>query len=368
MKRFIGVISIIVAMGFVTVLTMINEEPEERDELKGLMQVHVVKVKPEKVIDRITGHGQVNPRWQTALSSEVSGRVLSVSEKFLSGTEFNQGDVLAAIDDKAYIAALKTAKSDLATAQRIFKEEQQRSKIAADNWKSSGFKSKPSGLVLRKPQLAEAQANIESAKAVITKAEYDWAQTKITAPYDGVVIERVINPGDFLQTGSLIGRVYDRSLYDIIVPLSMDDIARLPQGLQKGSVTIYSTRTNQTWSGKVSRIEQVVDPQNRWQNVVITITDTKGLLPGEFVNVEFEGRAYDKVLAIPENIPANNGSVWYVDAQHRLQNFTPDTLFRKNGILFVHAPFEKRNTLHVTAGSDAFLPDVKVEPIGGKYK
>ncbi len=366
MKHLIGISSIAAAIAFVAILTLVNKGVEERDEPKRLMQIHVVNVQPDKVTDKFIGNGQVTPRWQTTLSSEVSGQVLSVSEQFLSGATFNKGDVLVTIDDTAYVAALKTAKANLATAKRTLAEEKQRSNIASDNWKSSGFKGSPSDLVLRKPQLAEAQATLEAARATIKKAEYDLAQTTVTAPYDGIVISRTTNPGDVLQTGISIGTVYDRSLYEILVPLSTSDIARLPTSTNPQHVTVRSDRSDKTWKGTISRIGQILDPQNRWQDVIIDITDTQGLLPGEFASIEFTGHSYDHVLSIPENIPADDGYVWYVDAQDTLQRFMPDILFRKDGIIFVRAPFEKQREMRVTIGQDIFLPDIKVEPTMGE--
>jgi len=361
MKRFIGILSIIAAIGIVAVLTILHVEPEENDVEIGLMQVNVVSVQPQKITDIITGHGQVKPRWETTISSEVNGRVLSVSEKFLSGAEFSKDDVLAVIDDTAYVAALEKAKAVLTTAKRKLKEEQQRSKIAADNWKSSGFKSKPSGLVLRQPQLEEAKIAIEAGKAAVKKAEYDLAQTKITVPYDGVVVSRNINPGDFLQIGIEVGKIYDRSLYEVSIPLSINDIARLSKSDDPQDVVISSEQGNDTWLGIVSRIEQVIDQKNRWQNVVVEITETQGLLPGAFVRADFTGNSYENVLVVPENMPSNNGYLWYVDVNNSLQRFMPEILFQKDGMLFVKSPFETQDPLHMTIGQDVFFPDVKVQ-------
>lgn len=365
MKKYIGILSIIAAIALVAFLMIMHEEPEKESKAEELMEAHIVSVKPQTVTDIITGHGQVKARWETTLSSEVSGRILSVSDKFLSGAEFNKGDVLAVVDDTNYLAALAEAKSRLATAKRTLKEEEQRSKIAQENWETSGFLGKPTDLVLRKPQLAEARAAIESAKAAIKKAEYDLKQTKITAPYDGVVISRNINPGNLLQMGTVIGSIYDRSLYEITVPLSVHAVARLPkqESEAKHKVIIRSQKSDKIWEGSVSRIEQVIDQKNRWQNVIIEMSNSKELLPGEFVTVEFTGQIYDNILAFPENIPGSDGYVWYVDAQNHLQRFTPDILFKRDGQIFIKAPTEKEFTANLTIAKDIYLPDIKVNPI-----
>lgn len=367
MKKFIGVLSIVFAVSVVALLTVLHEEPEENETPDGLMQVAVVHIQPQSVTDVISGHGQVRPRWETTIASEVNGRVIEVSDKFLSGAEFSKGDVLAAVESTNYIAELESAKAALAGARRAFKEEKQRAKIASDNWKSSGLKGRPSDLVLRKPQLDEARMLIQSAQAAVERAEYNLSQTKITAPYDGVVVSRSINPGDVLQTGGQVGKIYDRGIYEIVIPLNLRDIARFPKKEEAKKVSVHAKHSNDVWFGTISRVEQIIDQQNRWQNVVIEVKDAKGLLPGTFVRADFEGHAYDNVLSIPESMPANNGYIWYVDGESTLQRFMPEILFQKDGALLVKSPFSGQSGVNVVAGQDVFLPDVKVDASAARH-
>lgn len=362
MKNLIGLFSIAVSIGIVALLTSMNTEPEESQAAAERMQVPIVVVYPVEVTDSITGYGRVIPRWETVLASEVSGRVLSVSDKFLSGMAFKKGEVLAIVDETAYVAALEASKLALATAKRVLVEEKQRSKIAAENWKTSGFQGKPDDLLLRKPQLEEGRLAIQSALAAVKKARNDLDRTRIRAPYNGCVTTRLINPGDFLDRGTPVGKIYDKSLYEVAVPLSTDQVSRLAQFGEVDNVKVYSVPSNRTYAGAISRIEQMIDPKNRWQNVVVTLKDPSGVLPGEFIRVEFKGRSYEGVLAVPENIPANDGYVWFVDPQDSLQRFLPDVLFRKQGMLFIRSPFAGEEKIRLTVGRNVFLPGQVVDP------
>lgn len=363
MKRFIGVFAIAISIVLVVTLTMMREGPQEKTLAANLMEVNVHPVSPQTVTDIIIGYGQISPRWETTLSSEVMGRVLTVSNKFLSGFEFGQNEILATIENSSYEVALREARAALATARRELSEEEQRSKIAASNWSSEGFQSAPSKLVLRKPQLEEARRAVRAANASVKRAGYNLDQTKITLPYDGVIINRNISPGDFLQIGSEIGTVYDRSIYEVVVPLSTSDVKRLSDDTQASKVMLRSRQGDKTWYGVISRIEQVLDQQSRWQNVVLEISETQGLIPGIYVTVEFQGNGYDNVLVIPESYPTSDGYLWYVDARSTLQRFMPEILFRKEGSLFVASPFQAKEMQYFAAGRDIFLPDIKVEPI-----
>ncbi len=363
MRKFIGILSISVSVIAVTILTITREEPEtEKKEIEKSIEVSILDIKQENVTDMIKGYGQVRARWKTTLASEVRGRVLSVSEKLFSGAQFNKGEVLATIDNTTYEVELADAEAALAKANRILKEEEERSKVAADEWDIRGYARKPSNLVLRKPHIQEARAAVKSAKVKIKKAKYDLTQTRITAPYDGIVIERNINPGDFLQVGIQIAKIYERGIYEIAIPLNGNEIQRLPANSKGVTIRLYSEHTDKVWDGKISRLEQVIDNQNRWQNIIIEIIHTTGLLPGQFLTAEIPGKNYNNILAIPENVLSDDGHIWFVNEQDHLQKFKANILFHKSGSIYVHSPAFLHTSTRITAEQDFFLEGIKVAP------
>ncbi len=363
LKHFIGLSSIVGAIAIVVLLTITREAPPKNQEVVKHIRVSVLEVTPQKVDDIVIGHGQVNARWETTLSSEVEGRVIKVSDALLSGMKFNKGDVLAVIDSTTYQANLDSAKAALHTAKRVLKEEQQRSNIASENWKTSGFEGKPSELVLRAPQLREARANIVSASSAVKKASYDLEQTTIVAPYDGVVLERTINPGDILQVGAQIAKIYDRRVYDVAVPLNVKEIARLHGDVVGSSVTLKSQSGYDTWEGKVSRMGQAIDRTNRWQEVIVEVSGQDTLLPGAFVTAELSGKNYDDLLALPEHFVGQDGLIWFVDQQERLQRFSANILFRKDGAVYLIPPLDLHTPVRITPARDVYLAGVKVTSV-----
>ena len=363
MTRMIGPLSVVAASVVTVVLTAFDEEPRVRTDAQAPMTVAYEAIEPRDVTDVVVGHGVAGPRWQTTLTSEVSGRVVSVSDEFLSGNRVLEGDVLAVVDPTNYETELVRAKSDLAVARRILSEERQRADIAARNWMASGFEGDPSDLVLRKPQLEEARAAVDAAKAAVRNAEYKLAKTRIVAPYDGVIVRRSIGPSDFVRTGDEIGHLFDNGIFEVPVPLSMEEMDRLNLDLPAVPAVLRAQHGDAAWTGSVVRVEQVIDSRNLWRNVVIEITDTDGLLPGQFVTVEIEARTYPDVLAIPEYLPGHDGTVWFIDGDDQLRSFAPDVLFRDNGNLYVRRTSGSGPLLRATIARPAYLPGVKVRPV-----
>ena len=358
--RLVGVSILAAASATVAYVTLTREGMETSPKEKVTPRVTVQAIAPVSATDPVQGQGQVRARWQTTLTSEVRGRVRAVSERFHAGSLFAKGDLLATVDATAYELAFAQARAALAAATRVLSEEEQRAKVAAESWISSGLTGKPPALVVREPQLDEAQAALDAARAALKKAEYDLARTRVTAPYDGVVLERNINPGDFLQIGSRVGRIYDRRVYEVVVPLGSHELARLTPDVIGTAATLRSGEDRRTWTGEVARVGPAIDPTNHWRHVIIEIDDTEHLLPGQYLTAEFEGQSYERVLFIPENIVAKDGHIWFVDAREQLAKFHPRVLFRRHGQLAVLAPPELGRPLRVTPPSSSFLPGVKV--------
>ena len=358
--RLVGVSILAATSATVAYVTLTQEGMETGPKEKVTPRVMVQAIAPVSATDLVRGHGQVRTRWQTTLASEVRGRVLTVSEGFHAGSLFAKGDVLATVDATAYELAFAQARAALAVATRVLSEEEKRAKVAAESWISSGLAGKPPALVVREPQLDEAQAALDAARAALKKARYDLARTQVTAPYDGVVLERNINPGDFLQIGSQVGRIYDRRVYEVVVPLGSHELSRLTPNVIGTTATLRSGQGRRTWTGKVVRVGPSIDPTNHWRHVIVEIDDTEHLLPGQYLTAEFEGQSYERVLFIPENIVAEDGHIWFVDAREQLAKFQPKVLFGRHGQLAVLAPPELGHPLRVTPPSSSFFPGVKV--------
>ena len=363
MTRMIGPLSVVAASVAAVVLTALDDEPRVRAGVQAPMTVAYETIEPRTVKDVVVGHGVAAPRWQTTLASEVSGRIVSVSDAFMSGNQVLEGDVLAVVDSTNFETELARTRSDLAVAQRILSEEQERADIAARNWVASGFEDEPSDLVLRELQLEEARAAVDAAKAAVRNAEYKLAKTLIVAPYDGVIVRRSIGPGDFVRTGDEIGRLFDSGIFEVPVPLSMEELDRLNPDHPSAPAVLRAQHGNATWTGSVVRIEQAIDSRNLWRNVVIEITNTDGLLPGQFLTAEIEARSYSDVFAIPEYLPGHDGMVWFVDGDDRLQSFAPDVLFRDTDNLYVRRTSGVGPLLRATIARPAYLPGVKVQPV-----
>jgi len=348
-------------------------QPEKVAEAPAPSRISVIESSPGSYRSTVISQGNVTPRWETSLTSEVSGQVISVSDKLLTGASFKRGEELARIDELSYAAALAQAQSAVANAEQNIEQEKQRSLRAAEDWKKAGFDQQPSALVLRKPQLKAAQAALDSAQAQLSKAQQDLDRTRIRAPYDGVVIERSINLGNFVQRGSVIARLYSSEAMQVFLPLrpaqlQQIDLTALLTSSAKNStnVTLRATDSEQQWQGRTSRIQQTIDDNNRWRNLIVEIDSNLDNHPlmGQFVRAELQGKTLDNLLALPESTLSVSNKIWYVNEQNLLQSFAADIAFTQQGKIYVRIPDSHSSSNWplkvVLTPSSAFLPGLEV--------
>ena len=113
--------------------------------------------------------------FETTLSSEVEGKIISVSPSFKVGELVPAGEILVTIDSADFETEYTTAKADLVLMQSALDEEQVRQKQAKDDWLASGRRLETaSDFVLRKPQMAAAEAGVTSAQAAVDRASLQF--------------------------------------------------------------------------------------------------------------------------------------------------------------------------------------------------
>ena len=277
------------------------------------------------------------PRTETTLVSEVSGKVASVSPDFVAGGFFRKGEVLLQIDPSDYETALKRAEAALASRRAKLADEQARSDQALKDWQNLGRSGTPSDLVLRKPQLQDALANVSAAEADVQKARRDLQRTRISVPYDGLVREKLVDVGQYVSPGTRLGTSFAVDTAEVRLPLSASDIAYLdlPSATEAETksyprVTLYAEEggIRRQWEAQIIRTEGVVDISSRVVYAVAQVTDPYGVLGqseqpelkvGTFVRASIEGRSAENVVVLPRYVLQNDNTVLVANRNNELE-------------------------------------------------
>ncbi|MBU3021389.1 efflux RND transporter periplasmic adaptor subunit [Aestuariibacter sp. A3R04] len=339
----------------------------------NLAKVGVYAVQTASYKASVKGYGEVQPVDSLSLVAQVGGRITILADEFKTGAIVSKNTTLAIIDDTDYLAALSSARADYEDALVALEEERLQGVQAQDEWRRSGLKGEPaSALVLRQPQLKAAQAKVEKAKQALEAAKRDLAFTKVTAPFDALIVSRDVSPGSYVQTGEVVATLYSLNTAEIAVALSPAQWSQLPDvtaGEQLDwPVILTDATTQQHWIAEVSRAELHQDTSTRQRNAVVTVNkpleQAEPLAFGSFVSAEIEGRALENVWKIPASAVSQKQEVWLVEPDTGLlQKFTPDVLFEQDGFAFI-TPYNNANRALVVARPlNSYLVNTAVAPL-----
>lgn len=336
--------------------------------------VSVVTVEPGRYQSKITAYGGASPHFELSLTAQVSGQVKVLPDAFESGRRVKKGDLLVSLDEKEDRAAVATAEQNLSDAQLALLEENRQALQAEVEWKSSGIEGDPaSDLVLRKPQLAAASFAVAAAKAALVNARNDLAHTRIKAPFDALIVERLVTPGSYLQPGTAVATLYSTDRIEIAVSLSAADWACLPESsvLNSGKwpVKLFHAQTGQHWSGYVLRSEQHLEKQSRQRRLILAVDQpldlTEPLLAGTFVEAEISGRIHNDLWQLPSSAFSQKGEIWYVKQDNTLASFSAEPLFSDADAIYVVPPEELAGTSQkvLIHPLNSYLNGMSVNPV-----
>ncbi|MEM6773790.1 MAG: efflux RND transporter periplasmic adaptor subunit [Pseudomonadota bacterium] len=338
-------------------------------------EARVITSVPGRHQGAITAFGQARARFEVTLSAQVSGRVLAVATEADSGFEVGPERVLVEIEDIQYRMAVADGRRALADARLNLQQEQRQAERALAEWKSAAFDEEPSDLALRVPQLAAADAAIESAASALVNAENNLRLTKVAAPFSAVVVERLVGPGDVVQMGTPLLRIASVDRVEVRVPLSAQQWSAIaPEA--GAAVTVIGPDSAQRWPGYVLRLEQHMGRDDRQRALVIAVDEPlareQPLYPGTFVSIDVPTRLVEAAYRLPATALSPDGLLWMADSQGALSAIEPRRTINLNDEILAIAPyplgeasFLVRPLANLTVGSRVQPVEIHAELVGG---
>ena len=325
----IGISTVIAAA-----LYMLGQISPDAIQEKDLMDVNVQILTPIDYQIKIKSTGTTTPITQTVLTSEVGGEVIYRSKKFSEGSSVISGEILAKIDDTDLQLQYKNALLQLASAEVQFAVQQAEAEIAQEAWDQVG-EGVPQELTTKKPQLKQAKAALEVAKAQVQSAEKKLNKTEITAPYTGRIQNINIDLGSTIIPGQPVGSMYTSNEIEVTLSVKDSDLQFLDIPMdgrklnpdQKSIVVIKSLYKGemQEWVGNLERVDGVIDPMTRMIKLIANfknnfIEETKPILPiGLFVEAEINGKQLEDIFMIPNSALTPNDELLFLNQDDALE-------------------------------------------------
>ena len=326
---------------------------------------------------QISSNGTTTPLTQTVLTAEVGGEVIYRSKKFSEGSSVIEGEILAKIDDTDLQLQYKNALLQLANAEVQYSLQLAEAEVAKEAWEKIGD-GVASDLTLKKPQLKQAEALLEVAKAQVSSAKNKLNKTEIVAPYAGRIQSVNIDLGTTIIPGQPVGAMYTSSEIEITLAVKDNDLQFLSIPMdgrklnpsEQASVVIesfYKGKT-QSWEGKLERVDGVIDPITRMINLIAVFkndfieTDKPNLPIGLFVEAKIDGITLKNIFEIPINSISKDNEVYIVDKDNQLE-LRKLTVLKKYSEFVIIKDGLKAGERIVTSKLSTASSGIKVNPV-----
>jgi len=348
-------------------VTFVSQPAPRRGRFQdgGNQPVGVAKIGRGDIRLTLRALGAVTPLATVTVTTQISGYLMSVG--FKEGQLVHKGQLLAQIDPRPYEVALDQDKAQLARDEATLKQAQmdlaryqtlsQQQSIARQTYEDQVWAVK------------QDQGTVDYDKGLIKAQELNLIYCRITAPTDGRVGLRQIDPGNYVQSGSTTGIVVLTKLSPTTVEFAVpeDSLPQIMARVRSGAVLPVTAfdRANVTRlaTGQLAATDTQVNATTGTVMLRANFDNSdEALFPSQFVNVIMLLDTLKDVVTVPVRAVQRGapGNYVYLVADDDTVAVHPVTLGAQDGdFLAVTAGLSPGDRV-VTDGADRLRDGAKV--------
>lgn len=250
--------------------------------------------------------GTVRSRKEASITSRLpAARITAVNVR--NGDMVKQGDVLIELEDSDLRSAADSAEENL---------KQQESRQTLMQQKYDRTKALRGINAMSQQELDEALSNLNSAKAMTAMLQHDLDNARVNlsyatirSPFDGIVAERMVDPGNMATQESVLVKIFEPDQLEVRLPVRESLALQLNVG---DMLETHIESLDKTVQARIVEITPSVDPGSRTFQINIMLTgDTSGVRPGMFGRTAIKVDEKKAVL-IPSSAIRRVGQLEYV--------------------------------------------------------
>ena len=263
--------------------------------------VETIRVGSELISPAIWVPGTVISRQDSRIAAEVSGNLVSVAEV---GNRFEKGEILARINDRELQLQLRNNRAEeKRLGSRLDYLQRQVKRLERLAKANSAAESELDQLSAERDMLKH---EIEAAEVTIERTLYDIERTQIAAPFPGVVVERIQQPGEYLAPANEVVRLVNIDELEISVQAPLNVARHVSAGDR-----VNVKRNQDTISTAVRTVVPVGDDNSRVLQLRLELKDIDWIV-GEAVRVALSNASAVTSLVVPRDALVLRNSETYL--------------------------------------------------------
>lgn len=346
MNIVLSLMVIIAGIAGAVYITKSTPKARKRPPTRMTPLVQVVAVAPDNHAVTVSAMGTVIPAREIILEARVAGEIVAMHPDFTVGGYLEKDSEILKIDPQDYQLALTLAQASVKDAESKLRLLEAEAESAKDEWRQlyrdrNERNNEPPPLVFKQPQLTAARARLTAEKADVRKAQLNLSRTRIRTPFNAIIRSKHVDIGSQVSIQERLAEMVGTDEYWIQASLPLDRInwiliPRRPD--EPGSGVRILHRSGYVIAGKVIKLLGDLEAEGRMARILVEVKDPlnlqkkdinqPGLLIGEYVRIEIEGRRLQDVYRIPRAALRDNSMIWVVTNDSKLDIRRVETVWR----------------------------------------
>ena len=261
-----------------------NANQPKRDA-NNVMEVEVVSAINEPLSIPIKASGKLEAGTHQELSFQEGGRISALL--IANGQRVNKGELIAKLVNQEQ--KIKYQEAELLFKQALYDDEDERLFLSDSTY----YKDKWSEV----DEKTSLKSGLPQAKLALQTAGLNLQKTMLKAPFDGVITDLSSVQGDFISSNQTLANIYDPNDLEILVNLLEFDFPKIIIGQVVQVMTLANPQ--ETYHGKVSEINPVIDATGHFQATISLVGNTSGLVPGMSASVNIAALKTEPSVIVP---------------------------------------------------------------------
>lgn len=305
-----------------------KDETDAQEQGKRPVRVETVSVRSRVFLERVRGIGTIRAAKAVEIRPEIAGILVQVNAE--EGRRVKEGDLLFVLEDNALRRRLDEQKRALDAARARLENVRSTHRRLRSLWERRVIAKERWDQV--QSQMEVARAEVRRLEAAVQVVRERLEDTRVQAPFAGVLSERLVDPGDLVQQGQPLVRLYRDGGTEADFSVTGRHAGRVNTG-QRAEVAV-DAYPEQTFSGRVVFVSPDLDPKTREFQVTAQVEDPdQRLKPGMFARVAVVVSRREDRAAVPEEclVPVRDGYAVFVVEEDRARRRPVDIGLRRAG-------------------------------------
>ncbi|MDH5561149.1 MAG: efflux RND transporter periplasmic adaptor subunit, partial [Deltaproteobacteria bacterium] len=305
--------------------------------------------------------------------------IVWISPKLVEGGYVGKDEKLFQIDPADYEIQIQQSKANLARAQYDLAMAEAQKQTAEQSMKyfdqSKGKQSvkgnnKMSELARHQPQMKNARASVDSAKASLKMARLNLDRARVTAPFNGYLYDVNLTVGQIVSIGQSVVKMFPETPVVLKVSIPLSDLGWVEldklnsQNTPKAIISRSIGKEKHEWQGKVVRHLLQMDPASSLSTLIVEvdkpISQLGFRLPlGMLADVTIKGKTLKKVNKIPLDSLRDNDRL-FIFNDNKLEIRQVEVIRKNDQFAFISSGLQKDDFI-IVSPLTSIVPGMKLK-------